>query len=84
MNNVILRKIVVTGSYQPLVNSSLVGSVCISCPPNNSVSVYFLGDDGSDVPWIPGEWHEFKHIDLASIQIKGNAGDVVSVVGGTW
>lgn len=84
MNNAILRKITVTGSYQPLANTSLIGSVCISCPPTNTGNVFFLGDDGSDVPWIPGEWHDFQHIDLASVQVKGNVGDAVSVVGGTW
>ena len=84
MNNVILRKIVVTSDYQPLVSASLIGSVCISCPPGNSGNVYFKGDDDTDVPWIPGEWHDFKHIDLSSIQVKGNPGDGVTVVGGTW
>jgi hypothetical protein len=84
MNNVIMRKIVVTSSYAPLVAEQLVGTFTISCPPSNSGPVYFLGDDGSDVPWIKGEWHTFKHVDLASIQVKGNDGDVVTVVGGTW
>jgi hypothetical protein len=46
--------------------------------------VYFRGDDGSDVPWISGEWHSLKSVDLADIYIKGTAGDVVTVVGGTW
>ena len=84
MNNVIMRKTVVTGSYAPLVAGQLVGTFTISCPPGTSGTVYFLGDDGSDVPWIKGEWHVFKGVDLASIKVKGTDGDVVTVVGGTW
>lgn len=84
MNNTIMRKIVVTAGYQALSTKSLVGSVCISCQPGNAGVVYFKGDDGSDVPWIAGEWHEFQRIDLASVQVKGSPGDIVTVVGGTW
>jgi hypothetical protein len=84
MNNVIMRKIAVTSAYAPLVAGSLVGTFTISCPPANAGPVYFLGDDGSDVPWIKGEWHELKHVDLLAIHVKGTDGDAVTVVGGTW
>jgi hypothetical protein len=67
-----------------LVSASLVGSVTISSPPTNAAVVYFLGDDGSDVPWVPGEWHSFRSIDLAAVRVKGTAGDVVTINGGTW
>jgi len=84
MHNIVMRKITVTGEYQPLVSASLVASVTISTPPTNSANVLFKGDDGSDVPWVPGEWHEFRSIELAGIQVKGTPGDVVTVVGGSW
>ena len=84
MNNTIMRKIDVTGTYQPLVADSLVATVTISCPPTNAAAVQFKGDDGSDVPWLAGEWHTLHRVDLAEIQIKGTVGDVVSIVGGTW
>ena len=84
MNNTIMRKTDVTGSYQPLVSAKLVGSVTISCPPTNLGEVTFKGDDGSDVPWVPGEWHDFRSINLAEIEVKGTAGDVVTIVGGSW
>jgi len=45
--------------------------------------VNFKGDDGSDVPWVPGQWHEFMNVDLKDFQIKGTPGDVVTIVGGT-
>jgi len=84
MNNIVMRKITVTSEYQPLVSTGLVASVTISTPPSNAGNVLFKGDDGSDVPWIPGQWHEFKSIDLSAVEVKGTPGDVVTVVGGTW
>ena len=84
MNNTIMRKINVTADYQALSDVSLVGSVTISCPPANAADVLFLGDDGSDVPWISSEWHTFYSVDLAEVKIKGTPGDTVTIVGGTW
>lgn len=84
MNNVIMRKIVVAAEYQPLAGQQLVGSVTISTPPGNAADVIFKGDDGGEVPWVPGEWHDFRSVNLAAIQVKGEPGDVVTVVGGTW
>ena len=84
MNNAYMRKIVVTAEYQPLVSERTVLAAEISCPPTNASNVLFKCGDGSDVPWVPGEWHDFDSIDLAEVQIKGTAGDVVTVVGGSW
>ena len=84
MNNVIMRKIDVTASYTPLATEKTVVTVTISAPPTNAANVLFKGDDGSDVLFVPGEWHRFKSINLADIQIKGTVGDVVTLVGGTW
>ena len=84
MNNNIMRKVAVGQDYQPLTPNDLVASVEISTPPTNSGVVYFLGDDGSDVPWLPGEFHRFQRINLAEIKVRGTDGDIVTVIGGTW
>lgn len=84
MNNVIMREIAVGAAYAPLVASRTVVSVTISTPPTNAAPVYFRGDDGSDIPWVPGEWYEFRGVDLSCILVKGTPGDTVTVVGGTW
>jgi len=84
VNNTIMRQIDVTAVYQPLVADRLVATVTISCPPGNAAAVSFKGDDGSDVPWQPGEWHTLRSVDLSAIQIKGTVGDTVTLVGGTW
>ena len=84
MNGVIMRKVVVQASYTNLVSQSTpVGTVTISCAPGNAGSVNFKGDDGSDVPWAAGEWHEFINVNLKDFQLKGTPGDVVTIVGGT-
>ena len=84
-SNIVQRKQLVTTSYVALSSvSEAYGEITISCPPTNVGDVNFLGDDGvTDIPWIPGEWHVFSHADLTSFQIKGTAGDLVTVVGGT-
>lgn len=85
MNAVIMRRIDVTAAYQPLSSKDVeVATVEISSPPTNSGIVYFRGSDGLDVPWIPGEFHEFKRVNLAEIFIKGTPGDIVTIAGGTW
>ena len=30
-------------------------------------------DDGSEVPWIPGEWHQFLRVDLGAIKVRGSS-----------
>jgi hypothetical protein len=84
MNNVIMRTIDVTTSFSPLVAEELIGSVTLSCPPTNTGNVVFQGDDGSEVPWLPGQWHRLYSVNLAAIRIKGAVGDKLNVVGGTW
>ena len=84
MNNLYMRKIDVTAGYQPLTEERIVLTVTISAPPTNTGNVFFKADDDSDVPWIPGEWHDLQRVNLAEIQIKGTPGDVVTVVGGSW
>ncbi len=84
MHNVIMRHVVVTADYAALSSVPLVASVSISCPPTNGGVVYFRGDDGSDVPWQPGEWHTLRSVNLAEVLVKGMPGDVVTVVGGSW
>ena len=50
----------------------------------NLGDVIFQGDDGDEVSWVPGEWHTFRSVDLSSIQVRGQIGDTVTVIGGTW
>lgn len=84
MNRTIMRKVIVSADYRPLATRSLVGSFEISAVPSNAGTVFFRGDDGGDVPWVPSEYHAFQEVDLGAIFAKGTPGDVVTVIGGTW
>jgi hypothetical protein len=84
MNNPILRKLTVNSQFQPLSSTRLVGSFVITSPTYNSGLITFKADSGPDVPWEPGEWHEFHRVNLADLQVKGAAGDVITIIGGTW
>ena len=51
MNNVIMRKLVLTADYQPLATKRVIGSFTISAPLSNDDDALFRGDEGDDVPW---------------------------------
>jgi hypothetical protein len=80
----IMRRIEIAADYRPLSATSLVGSFEISAVPTNAATVFFQGDDGSDVPWMPGEYHAVYRVDLSRLLVKGAPGDLVTVIGGTW
>ncbi len=84
MNNVLLRQLVLTAEFQPLSAQPLVASVTLAAPPTNRGHVILASDDGSEVAWSPGEYYVFWHIDLSQLRAKGTAGDVLTIVGGTW
>jgi hypothetical protein len=85
MNNIIMLKITTNGSAQPLSATKLIASVTISCPPSNVYQAFLkVGTSGTEVPWVPGEWHEFKSIDLNMVYVRGFSPDVITVIGGTW
>ena len=84
MNNIVARKIELTSSWQALADKRTVASVTVTAPTYNAGNVILLGDSGDEVPLEPGEWHTFLRVDLAELEVKGTAGDIVTVVGGTW
>lgn len=84
MNQIIARKYDLTTSYQLLASDRTIATVTLSAPPTNAGIAYILGDTGQDIPLIPGEWHILKKVDLAAIQVKGTAGDIITINGGTW
>ncbi len=85
MNNIVQRVIVVGPEYQPCsILEEEVASVDVLALPTNAAPVEFAGDTGSPVPWQPGEWHSFGRINLALLRVRGQPGDRVTLVGGTW
>jgi len=83
-NNLILRRVEVTEEYRPLSDVPLVGTVTLSAAPTNAGPIFLRSDDGEDVPMHQAEFHVFKRIDLSLVMIKGQPGDYVTAIGGTW
>jgi len=80
----IMRKITITTEWQALSATSFVLSDCeISCTIDNAGDVLFrtTGEPTVEVPWEPSEYHRFRSLDLATLEVKGTAGDVVTIVG---
>ncbi|MBI5940557.1 MAG: hypothetical protein HY859_09040 [Caulobacterales bacterium] len=85
MNNLVQRVITLTPDWQPATQlPEEVASVDVLALPGNSAVVEFEGDLGQSVPWAPGEWHSFPRINLARLRMRGQPGDRVTVVGGSW
>jgi hypothetical protein len=85
MNNVVMFKITMNNGTQQVSTTKLIASVTLSCPPTNTGTVYFkVGATGAEVPFVSGEWHEVKNVDLSTLYVRGNAPDVITVIGGTW
>jgi hypothetical protein len=82
-NGVLMRQIALTGVHQALGGNE-VYTVDVSCPPTNNAPVFFRVGANPEVPFVPGEWHQLKRVKLSDIQVRGNPGDFVSLVGGTW
>jgi hypothetical protein len=82
MTTPFMSVITVGAGYAPLAATrTILTRGDISCPPGNLHPVLFKGPGFADVPWVPTEWHAFRGVDLAQIQVKGTAGETVTVVG---
>ena len=83
-NNVVLKTIELTETWQPLSPGSLVATVTLSCPAGNAGPASIRTPAGAEASLDPGEWHTLHRVDLNRIEASGNVGDTLSVVGGTW
>jgi hypothetical protein len=85
MTNLVQRVIDCTPAWQAATTlPEEIATVDVLALSTNSAPVEFLGDTGQAVPWAPGEWHTFPRINLAKLQVRGQQGDRVTVVGGAW
>lgn len=84
MNNTVMRKITLTADYQALASEKTVCSFSIFAYPDNVGDAIFKGDTGDEVPLVQCQQKDFVSVNLASIEVKGTAGDVITVFGGTW
>ncbi len=75
-----MRQITLTATYAPLSATPHRKKVCeLTAAPQNAGDCFILGDDGNDVRLAPGQWHPLGNVDLANIQAKGVAGDLLII-----
>lgn len=82
MSNLISRKFAVNGVFRPVSATPLVLTCELVAAPENNANVYLQGDDGAEVPLVPGQFHSLYGVDLNTVKVKGTAGDFVLIVGG--
>jgi hypothetical protein len=82
-NNLIMKTVSLSTSYQPLSNIPQLGSGELHCPPTNSGIVY-VKSAGDEQQWIAGEYHFIPTlVDLHTIEVKGVSGDIIKFTGST-
>ncbi len=81
MNNVIIRKITLGLTFQPIASARTVGNFTLRSAGN---AVILLSDDGvTEVPVSKNQQFTLNGIDLAEILAKGASGDSLTVIGAT-
>lgn len=82
-NAPIFMTFTVTTDAAAMSATRLVGNFSLVCPAANAGNVTFYGDGTDTAIWVPGEWHQFRAIDLARVRVSGSDGDAVVVSGHT-
>jgi hypothetical protein len=82
MKNLIIRKVTLSSTYQPLASAPTRGTFTLRSPSAGSGTIQLRGDIGaSDVPFERGAQVFLERVNLADIYAKGGVGDYVIVVG---
>lgn len=76
-------RVVLADSYIPLSSTTLVGSVTIT--NEGSHTAYLVGstETYADIELGTGKQIRLNGVDLSTIQVKGTAGEIVTVIGQT-
>lgn len=82
MSELVSRKFAVNSHFRPIVTTRMILTCELVAAPDNLATVYLQGDDGSEVPLVPGQFHSLFGVDLNTVKVKGTAGDFVLIVGG--
>lgn len=83
MANVIIRKIFLTGSFQPLTSERLVGNFMFRASANSSAIALQTDDASDEVPIARSETFTLERVNLQDIRAKGALGDYLIVIGAT-
>ncbi len=82
MNTPIIRKVNLSGVFQPLAAERTVGTFTIRNP--SADNAVLLCDDGvTELPMDRSQQFTLEGVDLSHIQAKGGLGDFLMVTGAT-
>jgi hypothetical protein len=84
VSNLIIRKIDLSPTFQPLTASRTIGSFTFIVPGTSSGNVRILSDDNStEVPLSRNDQFTLERVDLNRMIAKGDLGDSLIVIGAT-
>lgn len=83
MANVIIRKIQMSITFQPLSAQRLIGNFTLRVPAESSDIVVQTDDKTDEVPLGRGDVVTLERVNLQDISIKGAPTDVLYVIGAT-
>ena len=84
-NNIYAKSFVFTGEgYLPVESEPTVLTVTLVASTKNSGNIQFRVDGGPDVNFPPGGRVTLQSVDISQLEVKGNLGHHLSIVGGSW
>ncbi|MFG0243628.1 MAG: hypothetical protein ACF8R9_12650 [Phycisphaerales bacterium JB054] len=84
-NNIYAKSFAFTGEgYIAVETTPTVLTVTLVASTKNSGNVQLRVNGGSDVNFPPGGIATLRSVDISQLEVKGNLGHHLSIVGGSW
>lgn len=84
-NNIYAKSFVFTGEgYLAVATEPTVLTVTLVASSKNSGNIQFRVAGGPDVNFPPAGTVTLKSVDISQLEVKGNLGHHLSIVGGSW
>lgn len=82
MNNQYSTIVSLTADYTAIDEHEVFFCGVIAAPSANTTTAYIQSSDGNqDIPIAPGEFHEYKAVNLLTVKVKGTSPATLIVVG---
>ncbi len=84
-NNIYAKSFVFAGEgYLQVETKSAVLTVTLVASTKNSGNIQFRVEGGPDVNFPPGGMVTLRSVDISQLEVKGNLGHHLAIVGGSW
>jgi hypothetical protein len=82
MNSQYSKIISLTEDYTAIDGHEVFFCGVVAAPSANTTTAYIQSSDGNqDIPISPGEFHEYKAVNLLTVKVKGTSPATLIVVG---